>query len=152
MPTVFFQEPKETKLEAAQRKVAELEAELGPDHLDLVKPLNSAMMIYYEQVRYGKAEEVCRRVLEIREKFLGPDHPDVAKSLNNLAGRLRAQGSYAEAGPLYERALDGLLNHLSPNMGSMTEAERFQYLAVQTGSEPLLLNLVAMQGNGPTKE
>ena len=39
MPTVFFQEPEETEFAAAQRKVAELEAELGPEHLDLVDPL-----------------------------------------------------------------------------------------------------------------
>jgi len=41
---------------------------------------------------------------------------------------------------------------LSFNMGSMTEKERFQYLEIQAGPEPLLLNLVAIQGNGPTEE
>jgi hypothetical protein len=47
MPTVFFQEPEETELELAQRKVAELEAELGPGHLDLVGPLEAVLMIHY---------------------------------------------------------------------------------------------------------
>jgi hypothetical protein len=37
----------------------------------------------------------------------------------------------------------------SKNMAAMTEAERFLFLDTQTGTEPLLLNLVAMQGNGP---
>ncbi|MDP7558989.1 MAG: tetratricopeptide repeat protein, partial [Planctomycetota bacterium] len=75
MPTVFFQEPEETELEAAQRKVAELEEELGPEHLNLVKPLNALMMIYYGQAQYGKAEAVCRRTLFIQEKAHGLEHP-----------------------------------------------------------------------------
>ena len=104
-PTVFFQEPEETKLEAAQRKVAELEAELGPEHLDLVEPLDAVLTIHYGQAQYGKAEEVCRHILSIREKSLGPDHPDVALALNNLGYFLNTQGSYAEARPLYERSL-----------------------------------------------
>ena len=58
MPAVFFQELEETELEAAQRKVAELEAELGLEHFDLVKPLEAVMMIHYRQVEYEKAEDV----------------------------------------------------------------------------------------------
>ena len=65
MPTVFFQEPEETELEAAQRKVAELEAELGEEHLDLVGALDALSMIYFRQAQYGKAEEVCRQTLAI---------------------------------------------------------------------------------------
>jgi len=34
----------------------------------------------------------------------------------------------------------------------MTEKERFQYLEIQTGPEPLLLNLVAMRGEGPKED
>ena len=41
-PLVPFQEPEETELEVAQRKVAELEAELGPEHLDLVDSLGQS--------------------------------------------------------------------------------------------------------------
>ncbi|MDP7246860.1 MAG: tetratricopeptide repeat protein, partial [Planctomycetota bacterium] len=94
-PTVFFQEPEETKLEAAQRKVAELEAELGPEHLDVAEALDAVMMIHYGQAQYENAEEVCRRTMSIREKSLGSEHTDVSTSLNNLANFLRAQGSYS---------------------------------------------------------
>ena len=92
------------------------------------------------------------RSLAIREKFLGPEHPNVASSLNNLADLLRKQGSYAEARPLLERGLSISLNHLSLNMGSMTEAERFQYLDTKNGPEYLLLNLVAMRDKGPDRD
>ncbi|MBO46525.1 MAG: hypothetical protein CMJ96_06465, partial [Planctomycetes bacterium] len=71
-PAVFFQEPEETKLEAAERKVAELEAELGPEHLDLIEPLDALMMTHYRQAEHGKAEQACRQILAIREKALGP--------------------------------------------------------------------------------
>ena len=98
-PTVFFQEPEETELASAQRKVAELEAELGPEHLDIVGPLWAVAGIYYGQAQYEKAEEVCRRILAMNEKAYGPEHPDVAESLNKLAILLQAQGSYAEARP-----------------------------------------------------
>jgi hypothetical protein len=48
-PTVFFQEPEETELEAAQRKVTELEAELGPEHLDVAEALDALMIIHNMQ-------------------------------------------------------------------------------------------------------
>ena len=89
---------------------------------------------------------------QCQKKALGPEHRDVANTLNNLALLLMTQGSYAEARPLYEQGLRGMLNHLSLNMGSMTEKERFQYLEIQTGPEPLLLNLVAMRGEGPKED
>ncbi len=55
-PAVFFQEPEATELEAAQRKVAELEAELGSEHLDLVEPLDAVMLIHYGQAQYKKRQ------------------------------------------------------------------------------------------------
>ena len=75
-----------------------------------------------------------------------------AGSLHGRAGLVREQGSYAEAGSLYEQGLRGTLNHLSLNMPSMTEKERFQYLVTKKGSEHLLLNLVSMQGEGPSED
>jgi len=43
--------------------------------------------------------------------------------------------------------LKAILLHLSKNLGAMAETERFRYLDIQWGPEPLLLNLIAM-GNG----
>jgi tetratricopeptide (TPR) repeat protein len=152
MPTVFFQEPEETELEAAQRKVAELEAELGPEHPDVAFALNNLADLLRREGSYAEAHLLFEQSLAIWEKSFGSEHPDVARALNNFAGLLKDQGSYAEARPLYEQGLRGTLNHLSLNMGSMTETERFQYLEIQTGPEPLLLNLVAMRGEGPKED
>ena len=38
------------------------------------------------QGRYGEAEPLHKRALDIREKALGPERPDTAQSHNNLAG------------------------------------------------------------------
>jgi len=105
-----------------------------------------------QQGSYAEARPLYEQSLAIWEKALGPEHPNVATSLNNLAGLLKDQGSYAEARPLYEQGLRGTLNHLSRNMRSMTEAERFRYLATKKGPELLLLNLVAMRGEGPKED
>ena len=64
---------------------------------------------------------------------------------------LEDQGSYADARLFYERALKKILLHLSKNLSAMAETERFQYLATKDGPEPLLLNLVAIRGEGPDK-
>ena len=53
-----------------------------------------------------KAEPLCQRALEIREKVLGRDHPDVAKQLNNLALLCQNQGKYQEVEQYYKRAID----------------------------------------------
>ena len=144
-PLLLFQEPEETKLEAAQRKVAELEAELGPQHPEVAKYLNRLANLLRTKGSYAEARPLLERSLAILEQFRGPEHPDVAMTLNHLAESLHEQGSYVEARPLYERGLETTLLHLSKNLGAMTETERFQYLDIQEGPELLLLNLVAMQ-------
>jgi tetratricopeptide (TPR) repeat protein len=128
------------------------EKAFGPEHPKVAYALNNLATLLKRQGSYAEARPLYERSLTICEKALGPEHPDVALALNNLANLLDAQGSYAEARPLYKQALDGSLKHLSRNMGSMTEKERFQYLATKKGPEPLLLNLVAMRGEGPKED
>ena len=43
------------------------------------------------QGKYGEADLLYLRAIEIREKALGPDHPTVATSLNDRANVLHAQ-------------------------------------------------------------
>ncbi|MDP7246439.1 MAG: tetratricopeptide repeat protein, partial [Planctomycetota bacterium] len=83
-PTVFFQDPTETELQTAQRKVAELEAELGPEHLDLVNALDRLMVLNYSQGNYSESEDVCRRILRIMEKAFGQDSLELILFLRNM--------------------------------------------------------------------
>ena len=72
---------------------------------DTASSLNNLASLYRSQGRYGEAEPLYLRALQIREQQLGADHPDTATSLNNLAGLYQSQGRYGEAEPLYVRSL-----------------------------------------------
>jgi len=73
----------------------------GQNHnIEFVKSL------YQDQGKYGAAEPLLKRTLEISEKALGSAHPDVATNLNNLAGLYETQRKYAKAAPLYHRAIE----------------------------------------------
>ena len=135
-----------------ERALAIWEKSLGPEHSDVALALNNLAALLDAQGSYVEARPLYERALAILGKALGPEHPSVANVLNDLASHLGAQGSYAEARPFYERGLSATLGHLSKNMGTMTEAERFQYLATKAGPEPLLLNLIAMGGGGEAND
>jgi len=82
-PTVFFQEPKETELEAAQRKVAELEATLGPEHLDVAKSegLNNTFYVFNNSMRDKAPFDLADKATLLKE--LGYDGME-GHSLDNL--------------------------------------------------------------------
>ncbi|MDP6942485.1 MAG: tetratricopeptide repeat protein, partial [Planctomycetota bacterium] len=65
IPTVFFQEPEETELEAAQRKIAELEAELGPEHPDVAESVGILAGLLLDQGSYAEARPLFERSLAI---------------------------------------------------------------------------------------
>jgi tetratricopeptide (TPR) repeat protein/tRNA A-37 threonylcarbamoyl transferase component Bud32 len=67
--------------------------------------LHTEMILLGDQGEPGRAEQVGRRSLELRERALGPDHPDTALTVGVLGVVLLQAGRYAEAEPLLERAL-----------------------------------------------
>ena len=125
---------------------------LGIEHPNAANVFSGIGSLLHAQGSYAESRSMHERALAIRIKLFGSNHPRLAESLHDLAALFQAQDSYAEANPLYKKCLRGTLHHLSLNMGSMTETERFQFLAIQVGPEPLLLNLVAMRGEGPDKD
>jgi tetratricopeptide (TPR) repeat protein len=50
-----------------------------------------------DQGRYIEAENILRKVVEVRTRILGADHPDTLRSRQNLAVALWRRGRYAEA-------------------------------------------------------
>ena len=56
--------------------------------------------------RFGEAEPMMRRALEIDTVTFGEQHPNVAIRMNNLAGLLHVTGRFGEAEPLMRRALE----------------------------------------------
>ncbi len=77
----------------------------GPRDPRIAATLNDLALTYFRLGRYGEAEPLHKRALDIRERVYGKEHPKVAATLNDLAFLYVAQGRTAEAGPLHTRAL-----------------------------------------------
>ncbi|MGD1929783.1 MAG: tetratricopeptide repeat protein [Leptolyngbyaceae cyanobacterium] len=90
----------------AEQELATFEQQLGPSHPDIVDSLGQLAWMYKETGRYGEAEILYRRALEINEQALGSDHSDTIVSLLNLADFYESLGRYREAEPFYARALE----------------------------------------------
>jgi tetratricopeptide (TPR) repeat protein len=64
---------------------------------EIVRKMNDKALLYKDQGKYNKAEQLYRDVLAIREQQLGPEHPDTAITLNKLAEVCYKLGKYEEA-------------------------------------------------------
>lgn len=77
--------------------------------------LESLAEVYWKQLKYDKAEPLCKRLLQIWESVLGPDHADVAVAANNLAMLCERQGKHVESALLYQQVLGINEKVLGPN-------------------------------------
>lgn len=77
--------------------------------------LESLAEVYWKQLKYDKAEPLCKRLLQIWESVLGPEHADVAVAANNLAMLCERQGKQVEAALLYQQVLGINEKILGPN-------------------------------------
>ncbi len=87
-----------------ERIVAILEAELGPDHVDLAPALYNLGDVLFELGRYAEAAPRFRRSLEIAEANLGPHAPQLAYPLRGLGEIAVRSGDFETARPLLSRA------------------------------------------------
>jgi CHAT domain-containing protein len=69
--------------------------------------------------KYGEAQPLAERALEIRERTLGPEHPDVALTINLLSILHSQKGEYAKAEPLIQRAIEIRVKALGPGHPSV---------------------------------
>ena len=67
--------------------------------------LNNLAVLYRSQGRYGDAEPLLQRALQLCREVLGEKHPSTLDTLSNLAALYRSQGRFGEAEPLYTDAL-----------------------------------------------
>jgi lipopolysaccharide biosynthesis regulator YciM len=96
--------------------------------------------------------DLYKEAIEILNGTLGKGHRTTSIILGHLASCYRAKGEGSNAIKFLRKSFKSISLEVSRNLPLMTEAERFQYLDMQRGPEPLLLNLVALQGNGPKRE
>lgn len=61
------------------------------DH-STVQGLLDEARVYYRKGKYGEAEPLLERSVELSKKLFGPFHPEVVTCLNELASLYRTQG------------------------------------------------------------
>ena len=81
--------------------------ELGDDHPDTLRSINSMGTLLVYQGKLTEAEPYFREALEGNRRVLGDDHADTLDSINNMGVLLRAQGKLTEAEPYHREALEG---------------------------------------------
>nr|XP_036586704.1 uncharacterized protein CTRU02_03292 [Colletotrichum truncatum]KAF6797261.1 hypothetical protein CTRU02_03292 [Colletotrichum truncatum] len=106
--------------------------------------------------KYGEAEHIERKILELKQKVLGIENPRTLNSMNNLAVVLERQGQYEEAEHIHRQTLEirqkvlGLENHdtlISMNnlafvlesQGQYEEAEHIYRQTLELGQKVLRL-------------
>lgn len=62
---------------------------LGADHPDTLTSIANLALIYSNQGRWGDAEKLEVRVMEMSKTKLGADHPDTLTSMGSLASTYR---------------------------------------------------------------
>jgi tetratricopeptide (TPR) repeat protein len=70
---------------------------LGADHPHTLFSIANLAIMYMNQGRWAKAEELFVQVIETRKKKLGADHPDTLASMASLALIWKQQGRDEEA-------------------------------------------------------
>lgn len=91
-------------IEIYREAAATLEAALGEEHRATLRTLNNLAVSLRQVGREAEAEEVLRRILEIRMRRAGIWDREVASTMQNLAAVLRGQGEMDEALELLSQA------------------------------------------------
>jgi len=76
----------------------------GENHPEVATVLASLASVRQALGHHESAEQLWRRVLDIRERTLAPNHFSVATALEHLAESCAARGKFDEALQLYQRA------------------------------------------------
>jgi tetratricopeptide (TPR) repeat protein len=98
------------KLELAQKVAADTvhtaETTFGEEHGRTLDSMEETLAyILCEMKRFGEAEKLCRRILEIQRKNLGQDHSTTIHSMSLLAYILLESGKSKEAEELYLKVI-----------------------------------------------
>jgi len=72
----------------------------------LTKSLNNLAALYHVQGKYGMAEELYEKCLDLKLNIYGEEHLEVAVNLHNLAVLHSAKRTFLKAELLYKRALE----------------------------------------------
>lgn len=85
-------------------RLLEIKRSKGEDHPEVATVLASLATVRQALGRHESAEQLWRRVLEIREQTLAPNHFALATALEHLAEACAARGKLGEALQFFKRA------------------------------------------------
>jgi tetratricopeptide (TPR) repeat protein len=120
--------------------------EFTSDDPRLSLTLESLAEVYWKQLKYDKAEPLCKRLLQIWENVLGPDHADVAVAANNLAMLCERQGKHVEAALLYEQVIGINEKVLGPNHPDLEVIRRSWTKARRMAQKQVELKVAKAEG------
>ncbi|KAH7072022.1 hypothetical protein BKA63DRAFT_554892 [Paraphoma chrysanthemicola] len=130
------------------------DADEGETRLAVLAGVHSLGILYQNQGKLAKTEQMYLQALRGKEAVLGPGHKSTLVTVNNLGTLYQNQGKLAEAEHMYLRALRGYEAALGPehtltlgtvnnlgmlykDQGKLVEAEQM-YLQVLRGEEAAL--------------
>jgi hypothetical protein len=70
---------------------------LGADHLDTLESMSKLALVYRNQQKWKKAEDIEVISMEDSLNVLGAEHPNTLTSMSNLASTYRHQEKWTEA-------------------------------------------------------
>jgi TonB family protein len=124
----------------------------GDDHPEVATVLASLAGARQGMGRHESAEQLWRRVLDIRERTLAPNHLGLATALERLADSCSARGKIGEALQLLQRALT--IRELTLGAGNPSLRvlrDRIADLQLQASEDSLDVSIVETPAPAPEK-
>lgn len=104
-----------SEAEALLQQLVELSTQLPPGDNRLVLALETLAQLYFRLTKYGQAEPLVKRIIDLHKISLGPEHPDVGVYLNNLGLLFHLQKKHFLAESEYQKAISIQEKHLGPD-------------------------------------
>jgi len=118
-------------------RLFEMKRSKGDDHPEVATVLASLAAVRQALGQHESAEQLWRRVLDIRERTLAPNHFAIATALEGLGEACAARGNNSEALPALQRALTIRERTLGAGHPSLrTSKERIADLQLQSAEDP----------------
>jgi tetratricopeptide (TPR) repeat protein len=133
-------------------RLLELKRSKGEDHPEVATVLASLGTVRRALGMHESAEQLWRRVLDIRERTLAPNHFAIATALEQLGDSCAARGKIGEALGLFERALAIRELTLGSEHPSVSAArERIADMELQASEESIAALLNTTQETSPER-
>lgn len=135
---LYFRRPAPALAEPLLMRLHDIKRAKGEDHPEVATVLASLAAVRQALGRHDAAEQLLRRVVEIRERTLAPNHFAIATALEHLAQTCAARGRIDEALQLCYRALAMRELTLGVEHPSVRVArERIADLQLQEAEDPI---------------